>query len=89
MPAVERRHAATFSSPFSVARTVEEVLSIDRCPYELLNGMCSLTCKQIQSLLHFVTISNANEEPSVRNCFNNLEYTLLDFRRQNCLNKQY
>ena len=21
--------------------------------------------------------------------FNNLEYTLLDFRRQNCLNKQY
>ena len=65
-PAVERRHAANFSSSFSVARRVEEVLSIDRCPYELLNGMCSLTYKQrLQSLLHFVMISNANEEPSV------------------------
>ena len=34
-------------------------------------------------------ISNANEEPYVWNIFNNLEYTLLDIRRQNCLNKQY
>ena len=64
-PAVERRHAANFSSSFSVARIVEEVLSIDKCSYELLNGMFSLTCKQRQSLLHFVMISNANEGPSV------------------------